>query len=91
VTSVPLGNTWLIDDAPFRPALEKWREFRSEYEQWIFSGMTVNERLCTLGLMDEYDHAIRSRDRVQLRTILARVRVDAASINRILDSSLGDA
>ena len=24
-------NTWLIDDAPFRPALEKWREFRSEY------------------------------------------------------------
>jgi hypothetical protein len=41
--------------------------------------------------MDEYDHAIRSRDRVQLRTILARVRVDAASINRILDSSLGDA
>jgi hypothetical protein len=45
VTSVPLGNTWLIDDAPFRPALEKWREFRSEYEQWIFSGMTVNERL----------------------------------------------
>jgi hypothetical protein len=57
----------------------------------MFSGMTANERLCTLGLMDEYDHAIRSRDRVRLRSILERVRVDAASINRILDSSLGDA
>ncbi|HJS76740.1 MAG TPA: hypothetical protein VJ778_04980 [Burkholderiales bacterium] len=85
------GNTWLIDDAPFRPALEKWREFRSEYEPWVFSGMTVNERLCALGLMDEYDHAIRSRDRARLRSILERVRVDAASIDRILDSSLGDA
>jgi uncharacterized OsmC-like protein len=57
----------------------------------VFAGMTVNERLCALGLMDEYDHAIRSRDRDRLRSILERVRVDAASIDRILDSSLGDA
>ena len=42
--------------------------------------MTANERLCALGLMDEYDHAIRSRDRARLRSILERVRVDAASI-----------
>ena len=85
------GNTWLIDDAPFLPALEKWRQFRSEYEQWVFSGMTVNERLCALGLMDEYDRAIQSRDRARLRRILERVKVDAASIDRILKSSLGSA
>lgn len=85
------GHTWLIDDAPFRPALEKWREFRSEYEHGVFSGMTVNERLWALGLMEEYDRAIQAGDRARLRSILERVKVDAASIDRILDSSLGHA
>lgn len=36
------GNTWLIDEVPFLPALQKWRQFRSEYEQWALSGVTVD-------------------------------------------------
>ncbi|MBN8279152.1 MAG: hypothetical protein J0M16_00905 [Gammaproteobacteria bacterium] len=28
-----IGNSWLVDEAPFELALAKWREFRTQYEQ----------------------------------------------------------
>jgi hypothetical protein len=29
------GHTWLIDQSPFLPAFEKWRQFRDEYERSV--------------------------------------------------------
>ena len=31
-----------------------------------FAGMTVNERLCIAGLIDEFDNAVKSRNKSQI-------------------------
>jgi hypothetical protein len=46
-------------------------------------GMTVNERLYASGLMKEFDSAIVN-DKVRAREILKLLRVDRASIDRIV-------
>lgn len=79
------GHTWLVDLAPFEKAFEEWRAFKSEYEKWALSGMTVNERLHALGLFDASDRACESKDRAQVTDLLKRVHVDDPSIRRILD------
>jgi len=38
-----------------------------------FKGMTVNERLYEIGALDEFDQAVRLRNRAGLIEILARV------------------
>ena len=46
------------------------------------SGMTVNERLFTLGLLDEFDALVRRRKRDEMVALLKRAElsdVDAAS------------
>ena len=85
------GHTWLVDETPFAPALEKWREFRAEYERWALGAMTVNERLDALSLAEAYDQATRSGDKARVRSILEGIRVDADSIERILASIGRDA
>jgi len=85
-----LGNSWLIDDAPFEPALALWREFRSDYEAFAVRGMTVNERLMAFELADDYDAAVSRGDTEALRRILETVRVDAPSIERVLAKVRGD-
>lgn len=80
-----LGQTWLVDPAPFQEALEEWRTFKSEYEKWTLSGMTVNERLHALGLLEAFDRACKSQDRVKVTALLQKVHVDEPSIRQILD------
>ncbi len=46
-------------------------------------GMTVNERLFTCGLMDEFDKAL-IKDKNKARKILEHLRVDNSSIEKIL-------
>jgi hypothetical protein len=46
-------------------------------------GMTVNERLFTLGLLDRFDAAVRARDREVMTDLLAQCaisRLDAEAI-----------
>ena len=47
-------------------------------------GMTVNERLYVTGLMDAFDNA-KKKDKLLAKTILEAIKVDNASIERILN------
>ncbi|HVF58268.1 MAG TPA: hypothetical protein VNJ70_00410 [Thermoanaerobaculia bacterium] len=55
-----------------------------------YEAMTVNARLFTAGLMDEWDAAVRRRDRAAMISILRRVDLpeeDAAwSVDLILEN-----
>lgn len=50
------------------------------------SGMTVNERLFTAGLLDAFDAAARRRDRARMIELLSAVDVEdtARSVDTIL-------
>jgi hypothetical protein len=81
-----LGNTWLLDEAPFKDGLAKWRQFRSEYERTTLGAMTINERLHAMGLLESYDRALAGRDSSAVAALLRRVYVDEASIAKIVGS-----
>jgi hypothetical protein len=50
------------------------------------SGMTVNERLFVLGLLEEFDVAARARDRARMIEILARAEVGSETADQLLAS-----
>ena len=79
------GQTWIIESAPFEEAFEKWRAFKAEYQQWAVSGMTVNERLHAVGLLEAFDEACKSHDVEKARRLLLEVHVDEPSIQKILE------
>lgn len=78
------GHTWLRDQAPFEPALMKWRQFRREYEEFAVRGMTVNERLHAFSLFESYGQALVRRDVDEIRLILHSIHVDDDSIASIV-------
>jgi hypothetical protein len=80
------GNTWLVDETPFRDGLAKWRQFRSEYERVALGAMTVNERLHAMGLLESYDRARAEGDSDAVSALLRRVYVDEVSIAKIVGS-----
>ncbi|MGK2910978.1 MAG: hypothetical protein ACSLE1_14430 [Sphingobium sp.] len=41
-----------------------------------YAGMTLNERLFTKGVLDEFDAAIGEKDRVKLIELLKAVEID---------------
>src|SRR5688572_20315395 len=69
------GQTWIIESAPFEEAFEKWRTFKAEYERWALSGMTVNERLHAVGLLEAFDAACNSGDVHKARKLLLTAHV----------------
>jgi hypothetical protein len=81
------GNSWLIDVQPFQAALDYWRQFKNEYERFSLGGMTVNERLCALGLMSDFDSAVSSGDTKRMRSLLERVFVDEMSIRNFIEKA----
>lgn len=81
------GQTWLMDDAPFRDALQKWATFKHEYERFALSGMTVNERLAALDLEDTFERAFESGDEAELKRLLKSAHVDDLSIQEIIRMS----
>lgn len=54
-------------------------------DQDDLAGMTVNERLFVRGLIEDFDTAVRSGNERRLREILQTVKVDAASIEKIVN------
>ena len=48
------------------------------------AGMTVNERLCFCGLMDDFDRACDQRDLEALRLIFARIELPDYPVEDLL-------
>ena len=78
------GHTWLIDVHPFESAFSRWREFVAEYSRQALGGMTVNERLAAMNLLDDFDTASKRHDTAAIRDILRRIYLDESSIDAIL-------
>ena len=55
-----------------------------------FSGMTVNERLATAGLVGEWDAAIIAGDRQRAISVLLRVELDETSAAFTVDTTLAN-
>ena len=50
--------------------------------------MTVNERLYISGLMNEFDKAVKEKDKEKVKSILKEVDItDAESVNAIIKAS----
>ncbi len=49
-----------------------------------YLGMTVNERLYTSGLMDEFDKAVQKKSTEEVRNILKQVDLNEESIKPII-------
>jgi hypothetical protein len=55
-----------------------------------FSGMTVNERLYAAGLMNEFDAALRAKDRARVISVLERVALSKEDAAFSADTILGN-
>lgn len=81
------GRTWLTDTESYRNAYSEWDTFKGLLVQSIH-GMTVNERLLVLGLLDEFDTAATSGDVHHLRRILEKCFVDEQTIEAIIKNEV---
>ena len=52
-----------------------------------YAGMTVNERLCISGLIDQFDKAIAEKNREEVIRILKEVELIDENIQPILEQS----
>ena len=81
------GNTWLKGGSAYDQAYSAWDEFKGLLTQSIH-GMTVNERLFTLGLMDEFDNAVERKSEARMRSVLSRCFLTQDNIQTIIDHEL---
>ena len=81
------GNTWFADSDLYARVYAKWTAFRTEYETFVLSAMTVNERLVALGIAEAFEQAERRGDTRTMEGLLKEARVDADSIRDILARS----
>jgi hypothetical protein len=49
------------------------------------AGMTVNERLYLAGLLDDFDKALKQKDKLRLKSILERVSFSSEMAQEIVD------
>jgi hypothetical protein len=61
-----------------------------ETAQADYSAMTVNERLLTAGLLDEWDAAVHRRDRATMISILMRVDLSKKDATWSVDTVLAN-
>lgn len=52
-----------------------------------YAGMTVNERLCVSGLIDEFDKAVEEKNREEAIRVLKEVELTDENIQPILEQS----
>jgi len=53
---------------------DAWLQWKDLRKAWL-SGMTTNERLFFAGLIDDWDDAVRARDRERMSSILSTVEL----------------
>lgn len=62
----------------------------SESDGDLFAGMTVNERLFSAGILDQFDAAARRRDRLAMLSLLRRVSLTERQAAETADTILAD-
>jgi hypothetical protein len=81
------GNTWLKDGDAYSKAYSAWDNFKSLFRQSIH-GMTVNERLFVLGLLDEFDSASAKKSRCEMQRVLSKCLLTPENVQAIIESEL---
>ena len=78
-----ISNTWMNDQKIFDKTYHAWENFRLLYEKSI-GGMTVNERLSYVGLLEEFEKG--NTDESKARSILREVFVTGDNADEIINS-----
>ena len=81
-----LGYSFLIEPAPFEDFSKDWLEYKEQCERYLTLGMSSNERLHALGLLEEFDSYVQTKDWVKLRTVLKRAHFDDQTVEVIVCS-----
>jgi len=81
------GNTWFKDTTSYSKAYGAWDRFKELFSRSIH-GMTVNERLFNLGLLNEFDAAVAKKDKARLRAVLFKCFLDEENIQAIIVSEI---
>ena len=81
------GHTWFKDKDAYTRIYSEWDTFKGLLTQSIH-GMTVNERLFNLGLLDEFDAAVFAGDEPHLRAVLFKCFLDNDSIEAIIKQQM---
>ena len=77
-----ISDPWMQDRITYSKLYTAWAEFKESYKLEI-CGMTVNERLCYMGLMNEFDASLSSR--AKMRSVLSSVFLSPANIEAIIN------
>ena len=80
-----VGHSFLVDPGPFGTFYEDWKSFRAQCERLVVSGMTVNERLFALGLLDAFDQFVDAKDWEECRSILRRAHIGEDNVDAIVN------
>jgi hypothetical protein len=80
-----VGHSFLIDPGPFGTFYEDWKDFKDQCERLVVSGMTVNERLFALGLLDAFEQFVDAKEWDECREILRRVYLDEDNVDAIIN------
>ena len=81
------GKTWLKDDIGYSTAYLSWDKFQGLVTQSI-KGMTTNERLFVLGLLDDFDSASAKNDRDEMESILRKCFLSPENVQTIIKNEL---
>lgn len=77
-------QSWLKDEGPLGTYCGDWEIFSDQCRRMILGGMTVNERLFALGLLDESDRLAEARNWNGLRSVLQQVYLSPENIEQIV-------
>ena len=74
-------DPWMEDQRLYDGLYSSWSKFRSQYQHEM-AAMTVNERLCHMGLMDDFEKANGHPER--LRAVLRAAFLSPSDIEAIV-------
>ena len=81
------GHTWFKDEEAYTRIYTEWDTFKGLLTQSIH-GMTVNERLFLLGLLEEFDEAVAEQDEPRLRAVLFKCLLDEDNVEATIKQQL---
>ena len=80
-----ISDPWMEDGTAFDQLYSSWKVLKESYSSEI-GGMTVNERLCHMGLMEEFESAAGSPAR--MRAVLYSAFLTHDNIEAIIENQI---